>query len=515
MSGIGKPSGGVGSPFKAKLEHMPAGESAMKQVEEETKTFGENVQSIVGGVGGALGNIEQGVTNFLSSIGLKPKPLAAPEEGDLATQADIDKARNKIKVSKYQWDTGGSNFWQTQNINREKKKLGLKGKMNEESGVREYNEFNIFTGKVNTYQFDPQSGEYVVKGEVTEKPEEEENVLETVNNDFEKDIFDYMDVLGVSLKDTPGKDMTEVTSDFVAGVEDEHVKSLQQALLEMGYELPKYGADGKWGKETKNAVKEFLSDYNPEEHMTATDGGVGGEQEEEVVESPDGGVTPPKEDLSDKSTNELREMLKDAPYHSEQRKEIYDKLGWKHDKTVDKTITEDPSDKVGDKLEEQVTDTEALVDDKGVIPENEQYTYYNPDLKSEETIRITNDDVKKGMSDTRHLQSKKVLEDLLGTEISDRDYLLDYTNTLVEDDDPRLKELNSPQGINSNLIIKDEIKFKKLVWNAWKKWNNQAHNKNLDSWDTIKNAYNINDRMMMALGEKFNKEHKDKKVNLN
>ena len=38
------------------------------------------------------------------------------------------------------------------------------------------------------------------------------------------------------------------------------VKALQQALMALGYSLPKYGADGKWGSETLRALKKFQKD---------------------------------------------------------------------------------------------------------------------------------------------------------------------------------------------------------------------------------------------------------------
>lgn len=38
------------------------------------------------------------------------------------------------------------------------------------------------------------------------------------------------------------------------------VKALQQALMALGYSLPKYGADGKWGPETLKALKKFQKD---------------------------------------------------------------------------------------------------------------------------------------------------------------------------------------------------------------------------------------------------------------
>lgn len=45
------------------------------------------------------------------------------------------------------------------------------------------------------------------------------------------------------------------------GAKGEEVKKLQERLLELGYDLPKYGADGDYGAETIRAVKEFQKDH--------------------------------------------------------------------------------------------------------------------------------------------------------------------------------------------------------------------------------------------------------------
>ena len=42
------------------------------------------------------------------------------------------------------------------------------------------------------------------------------------------------------------------------------VKELQEALMKLGYSLPKYGTDGECGKETVNAIKLFQEDHNLE-----------------------------------------------------------------------------------------------------------------------------------------------------------------------------------------------------------------------------------------------------------
>ena len=54
------------------------------------------------------------------------------------------------------------------------------------------------------------------------------------------------------------------------GDKGENVKKMQKLLLERGYKLPKYGADGDFGSETEAAVKAFQKDWG-----LKTDGIVG------------------------------------------------------------------------------------------------------------------------------------------------------------------------------------------------------------------------------------------------
>lgn len=55
-----------------------------------------------------------------------------------------------------------------------------------------------------------------------------------------------------------------------SGKKGEDVKELQTNLMALGYELPKYGADGEYGSETVDAVKAFQ-----EEHELTPDGEYG------------------------------------------------------------------------------------------------------------------------------------------------------------------------------------------------------------------------------------------------
>lgn len=58
-----------------------------------------------------------------------------------------------------------------------------------------------------------------------------------------------------------------------------HIRWLQTRLIELGYDLGKYGADGSFGNDTLNAVKKFQSDRKIE-----VDGYVGVETHKKLVE---------------------------------------------------------------------------------------------------------------------------------------------------------------------------------------------------------------------------------------
>ena len=61
--------------------------------------------------------------------------------------------------------------------------------------------------------------------------------------------------------DTPTADSSGTPGTCRYGDKGETVKKMQQALLEAGYDLPKYGADGSFGAETQAAVKAFQQDH--------------------------------------------------------------------------------------------------------------------------------------------------------------------------------------------------------------------------------------------------------------
>lgn len=63
-----------------------------------------------------------------------------------------------------------------------------------------------------------------------------------------------------------GVDYSDGEAVLCKGCTGEAVRELQEGLLQLGYELPMYGADGEFGSETEKAVKAFQSDcgLNPD-----------------------------------------------------------------------------------------------------------------------------------------------------------------------------------------------------------------------------------------------------------
>lgn len=80
----------------------------------------------------------------------------------------------------------------------------------------------------------------------------------------------------------PPKDETVLLPTLKRGSKGEKVKELQELLLKLGYKLPKYGADGDFGKETEAAVKQFQKDWGLKE-----DGVVGPATYERLLSVPE------------------------------------------------------------------------------------------------------------------------------------------------------------------------------------------------------------------------------------
>ena len=74
--------------------------------------------------------------------------------------------------------------------------------------------------------------------------------------------IDYGDALQtapVHTPDTPATEYTLGSRSLEKGAKGTDVKTLQELLLQLGFSLPKYGADGSFGTETLSALKAFQS----------------------------------------------------------------------------------------------------------------------------------------------------------------------------------------------------------------------------------------------------------------
>lgn len=74
----------------------------------------------------------------------------------------------------------------------------------------------------------------------------------------------YFDYTNASVPEEPSLQEHDEFEILKKGSEGAAVTELQKNLLLLGYSLPKYGADGDFGSETKTALKEFQKDHNLE-----------------------------------------------------------------------------------------------------------------------------------------------------------------------------------------------------------------------------------------------------------
>lgn len=98
-----------------------------------------------------------------------------------------------------------------------------------------------------------------------------------------------------------------------SGMTGTDVRTLQSLLLELGYELPRYGADGQYGSETVNAVKAFQKwaglsadgEYGPDTHkalmlaINELHADEDGSSPEDTDEQPDSSTIPTVEIFAD------------------------------------------------------------------------------------------------------------------------------------------------------------------------------------------------------------------------
>ena len=94
---------------------------------------------------------------------------------------------------------------------------------------------------------------------------------------FKLPFIDYND--GTSREENPTLDAPLGSRLLKKGMIGTDVKALQELMMQLGYDLPKYGADGKFGSETEAAVLDFQKDqeilqdgkYGSETHAALMD----------------------------------------------------------------------------------------------------------------------------------------------------------------------------------------------------------------------------------------------------
>ena len=84
----------------------------------------------------------------------------------------------------------------------------------------------------------------------------------------------------------PGLTSTSTLCDVVCGkvaarrgTKGDVVKTLQEALIKCGYDLPQYGADGNFGEETRQATLKYQKDKN----LRLKDGAIGPETSGQLI----------------------------------------------------------------------------------------------------------------------------------------------------------------------------------------------------------------------------------------
>ena len=262
MLGKNEPLGGVKSPIKVSLKSTPVGRSALRQVEDEVKTAKQNIEQIIGGVGGLGKNIKGGVENFLGALGFKPR-----EDGrsGLGLSEKEKKEAKRIGVSEYQWATNSAgNAITSSNIRRSKKKIGALGD--------EITEYDIFSDEVVKSKWDPEAkegkGAYVrIDDEITEGDEE----IDVAEGEGEEIITEEGESIEGGVTDPISLENLKIenkTNDDVGGFEKEDKIAIQTEMINSGADLSYTvdnkkvegldAADGNWGPRSQQAYQWYL-----------------------------------------------------------------------------------------------------------------------------------------------------------------------------------------------------------------------------------------------------------------
>ena len=101
---------------------------------------------------------------------------------------------------------------------------------------------------------------------------------------YQLPFVDYGDAVftggGAAKPDTPASEYTLGTRTLKKGSKGADVKALQEFLLQLGYSLPRYGADGDFGGETASAIKRFQARAG-----LAQDGVYGGDTHKALMDA--------------------------------------------------------------------------------------------------------------------------------------------------------------------------------------------------------------------------------------
>ena len=125
----------------------------------------------------------------------------------------------------------------------------------------------VFTGQVAGSH--PHVGLYAGNGKVIEAAGTQAGVCVSNITDRKWTFYGYLKDVSYSSENAPISASEPSDEDFLIfdypalkkGNKGEYVKLLQTKLLEHGYSLPRYGADGDFGNETLSALKAFQKDH--------------------------------------------------------------------------------------------------------------------------------------------------------------------------------------------------------------------------------------------------------------
>ena len=153
-----------------------------------------------------------------------------------------------------------SSHYQYTDYCREKGKLE-NGKRTDGKVLRPGTAVFVYKSEQNRYTH---IGLYVGDGEVIEAASTEKGVTTSKVTNEKWNRWGEMKYVDFPETEAPAEEQPQEPADVMPtirkGDKGNAVRMMQQALLALGYDLPRYGADGDFGAETEKAVKEFQKD---------------------------------------------------------------------------------------------------------------------------------------------------------------------------------------------------------------------------------------------------------------